>query len=291
MPTLYVANFDLDDRLAKPRLTTLPKALRAIDARLAPLLEPLCEPGDAVALPGDRVADAGRFDRVEPWGVEPRVLGWLAAVGVRADVLDRLPDPAAVRAVNGRRWQFAAEGEVGVRRAGSVLCGTAGDAFAAADRLGGPWVMKREFGGSGRGVLFGDGRPAGRLTAWLAASPRGQAVGVEPRQAFDAEFSAHFTVTEGGVTFDGVCLLHSTPRGQFQRVEPTGLTPPLTAALPVWEAVAERARAAGYRGPLGIDAGFAGGRVVRPVMDVNARWSMGRVALVTGRAVANPSSV
>ncbi|MEM9701577.1 MAG: hypothetical protein AAF907_03945, partial [Planctomycetota bacterium] len=47
-PTLYVANFDFDDRLANPAMTTLPKRLRRINTRLAPFLEPLCGPEDAV---------------------------------------------------------------------------------------------------------------------------------------------------------------------------------------------------------------------------------------------------
>ena len=58
-------------------------------------------PDDAVALLGQPVSHAGRFARVEPWGVEPHVLRWLGTLGLRPDALDRLPDPTAVRAVNG----------------------------------------------------------------------------------------------------------------------------------------------------------------------------------------------
>ena len=289
MPTLYVADFDFDDRLAKPAMTTLPKSLRAIDARLAPLLEPLCGPGDAVTLPGGRVPDAGRFDRVEPWGVEPRVLAWLAGVGVRPDVLDRLPDPAAVRAVNGRRWQWDAEGEFGVRPAGSVRAAGFDAICEAAERLPNGWAVKREHGASGRGVLLGRGRPAKRQLAWLAAVPAGESVTVEPRDDADGEVSAHLTVTNAGVTFDGLCSLHCTPAGQFERVEP--IADPAATLLdprPIWSAVAERARADGYRGFLGVDAAVRDGVVVRPVRDVNARWTMGRLALRTGRAVGNP---
>ena len=289
MPTLYVANFDFDDRLAKPAMTTLPAKLHAINARLAPLLKPLCEPGDAVAVPGDRLPDAGRFDRVEPWGVEPHVLRWLGLIGVRDDVLRALPNPAAVRTVNGRRWQWETERALNVLPTGATREDRTTLICDAAERLAGGWALKREHGGSGRGVLLGLGRPSGRQTAWLAAVPAGQAVTIEPRDLVDAEISAHFTVTADSATFDGLCSLRSSLTGQFQSVEPLADPPaPLLAPLPVWTAVAERARAEDYRGPLGIDAAVRDGVVVRPVRDVNARWTMGRVALRTGRRVSNP---
>ena len=135
--------------------------------------------------------------------------------------------------------------------------------------------MKQEFGGSGRDVRFGAGPLTGPLANWAANRLAAGPLFAEPWVRFEAEFSAHFTLTGDAAIFEGTCRLRSTPAGQFEAVEPTTLTPPLAAALPVWEAVAGQALAAGYRGPLGIDAGFAGGRVVRPVMDANARWDDG----------------
>ena len=285
MLTLYVANFDFDDRLAGGGRA---RAF-APNARFLPVLERLCEPGDAATTIGPFYG-IDRFDRVELWGVDEHVEWWLRTFDPPPGGLDRLPDPAVVRAVNGRRWQFAAEGELGVRPAGMTLCASPAELAAAVVGLPGDWVLKSEHGGSGRGVRFGRGPLPGALRNWAAKRFRaGLCVTCEPRARFDAEFSAHFTLTPDAAAFAGVCRLRSTRGGQFERVEPTRLTPPLAGALPVWEAVAERARAAGYRGPLGIDAGSAGGRVVRPVMDINARWTMGRVALETGRAVENPS--
>ena len=115
---------------------------------------------------------------------------------------------------------------------------------------------------------------------------RGQCVTAEPRERGESEISAHFTVGEAGVTFDGLCRLWSTPTGGFHRVDPLAdPAPALLTSLPVWTAVAEAARARGYRGFLGVDAATRDGLVVRPVRDVNARWTMGRVALANGRGV------
>ncbi len=287
--TLYVANFDFDDRLAKPAMTTLPKRLRVINARLAPLLEPLLRPGDALVQPGDPVPNAGRFERIEPWGVEPTVLKWLRRIGARPDVLERLPDPAAVRTANSRRFQFEAERALSVLPAGADLCDSPRDLYSAADRLPGGWVMKGEYGGSGRAILFGAGRPSDRMNAWIATQTLRGCVTIEPRDESYREYSAHFTVTDRGVTFDGVCWLHSTPTGRFRSVEPLPRTDAVLAECePVWTAVAERARARGHRGFLGIDAAAGFSQVNRPVRDVNARWTMGRVALTLGRRVSNP---
>lgn len=305
MPTLYVANFDFDDRLAKPAMTTLPKSLRSINARLAPLLESLCRPDDAVAVPGEWVADAGRFDRVEPWGVEPHVVGWLTLIGVRPEVLDRLPGAAAVRFLNGRRWQYEEELRLDVAPDDLALVEPKwedqGDFTylwfdkqyelgAGILRLGsGNCVVKAEFGASGRGVRIPTDESFDAIVAWGDRLLDSQHLLVERIDEADGEISAHLTVADDGVTFDGLCSLRSTPAGQFERVEPIAAPPAaLLEPRPVWEAVAERARATGYRGYLGIDAAVKDGVVIRPIRDVNARWTMGRVALVTGRAVGNP---
>ena len=293
MRTLHVANFDFDDRLARPSLKTLPANLRAVNARLAPLLNGLCGPGDVVGLVGDDVSDAAAFDRVEPWGVEPDVVAWLRAIGVRPAVLDALPDPAAVRAVNSRRWQFAAERDLNLSAGGVTLRESADAARDAVAALAGHprgWVVKAEHGGSGRGLRLGSGPLPPAVDRWVeGVAGRGMCLTVEPRDDRAWEYSAHLTVTDAGVTFDGVCFLHSTPTGRFRSVEPLRRSSDaLAAAEPVWRGVAERARADGYRGFLGIDAAAAWGAVERPVRDVNARWTMGRLALATGRTVKNP---
>ncbi|NNJ27991.1 hypothetical protein [Alienimonas chondri] len=292
-PTLYVANFDFDDRLAKPAMTSLPMNLRTINARLAPMLQGLCGPDDAVALPGDWVKDAGRFERVEPWGVEPHVLAWLRTAGAGEASLSLLPDPAIVRIVNSRQWQWETEQALDLTSGEVSFCDSseavwnAVDSFA--DRTRG-WVLKADHGGSGRGLRFGAGSPPEAVVRWAdGCVGRGLGMTVEPRDDRAREYSAHLSVTDRGVTFEGICFLHSTPTGRFRSVEPLKhLSPALTEAVPVWTAVGEKAWSQGYRGPLGIDAAAAFGVVERPVRDVNARWTMGRLALTLGRKVSNP---
>ncbi|MEM9702515.1 MAG: hypothetical protein AAF907_08735, partial [Planctomycetota bacterium] len=261
--------------------------------RLAPFLEPLCGPEDAVAVPGDWVENSDRFERVEPWGVEPQVLGWLGLIGVQDNVLQTLPNPAAVRPVNGRRWQLETERVLEVSDR-VVLCLKSDEVFRSVAQweiAGHEAVIKGEYGGSGRSVWFSNGvrQPNFNTEKDCYTLKTGCSFTVEPAEDADAEISAHLTVTDDGVTFDGLCSLVSSMTGQFVSVEP--LADPPAALLeprPIWEAVAERARADGYRGYLGIDAAVKDGVVIRPIRDVNARWTMGRIALTLGREVRNP---
>ena len=102
-------------------------------------------------------------------------------------------------------------------------------------------------------------------------------------------YSAHFTVADDGVAFDGVCTLRSTAR------RPAGSSSVEPLLDPADGSGSNRVRTDldgrspnapapdGYRGYLGIDAAAKGfSRVDRPVRDVNARWTMGRVAMTLG---------
>ena len=288
MPTLHVANFDFDDRLARPERGDLPASLRGINERLRPLLEPLLKSGDAAVVAGESV-ERGRFDRAVPWGVEPHVLHWLGTLGLAGG----FPDPAVVRAVNGRRFQWECETTLGVRPAGARWCGTAEEFADAAASLSDAnpsgWVAKAEFGGSGRGVRFGAGEPTDAVVRWVAAGcRRGGGFLVEPRLWTAAEAGVHFTVwPDGRVRHDGVTGLTSHPDGRFRRSEPlaSGEQGDWGDAVTAGERVARLAADRGYHGPLSVDAARLTDGTLRPVQDVNARRTMGRVALETGRPV------
>jgi hypothetical protein len=88
----------------------------------------------------------------------------------------------------------------------------------------------------------------------------------------------------------GVTQLHCNERGQYRG---SWFTEPLNAKGDIssdWQAAvdwalraAERLQDRGYFGPLGIDAmryTLPGGAVhMRPLQDINARWTMGRLSL------------
>ncbi|QDT17476.1 hypothetical protein [Alienimonas californiensis] len=271
----------------------MPKNLRAINERLAATLSDLCGTADTIVLPGEPIRDSERYDRIVPWGVEPHTLRWLAENGVRPQVIASLPDSTAARAVNSRRWQWETEQALGLIAGEVVLCELLDDLAAVLDALAKyprGWVLKAEHGGSGRGLRFGMGPFSEADAKWAhGVFQRGLCVTAEPRDDRAREYSAHLTIRDDSVTFDGVCFLHSTPTGRFRSAEPLSrLSPALLDAVPIWTAVGERARESGYRGPMGVDAAAAWGVVERPVRDVNARWTMGRIALATGREVRNP---
>jgi hypothetical protein len=157
------------------------------------------------------------------------------------------------------------------------------------------WVVKSRWGMSGRQQRRGCGIPDERVRNWIAERIRRDgAVVVEPWLTVAAEGGAQWLLPpEDEPVWLGLTELEVDQRGQ-----PRGCW---TAAKPgslwtndwqskAWEAtrrVAQRVQADGYSGPLGIDVALIGKEgselCLRPLQDLNARWTMGRLALEGSR--------
>jgi hypothetical protein len=316
MPRLFVGNFDFDHRFAFGG-GPLPKAVERINADWSPIWAAVADDGDAVWRSAtldsaifDQLADLG-LPRLRPvrdpaeclniqevifWGEND----WAADFARRW----RLPwtgnDPAVVRHVNSRRFKLALEQRLGVALSGSRLATTITElaqaiaAFPAAspglpDRPALPnWVLKTEYGGAGREVRFGTGSLSAADIAWAKNRfCRRLAITVEPRLELVEEAGMQFTVLrDGGVTFEGVTPLLTRSGGGYlgscYRDDPA-LQARWHEAIAIGQKTAEAVAAEGYFGPLGIDAmryRAADGTIrLRPLQDLNARWTMGRIAL------------
>lgn len=153
------------------------------------------------------------------------------------------------------------------------------------------WVLKPRFGSSGRGRVPGKGR---RLEAVAAAglprlARRGGAI-LEPWLPRIADLSAQLHLGDEGPTLLGSTrqiLAHTGVyqgnRGIVEGGRIRAGTPwddeLETVALQMGKAVWSK----GFRGPCGLDAfvytGPDGGPIFRPVVEFNARFTMGTVAL------------
>jgi hypothetical protein len=217
---------------------------------------------------------------------------------------DRIPTAAAVTHVNSR--QFAAAHDpvqstdsenlpFGLRQFGQI-CETLHAWSTTVQRLataGYPrWVAKPQFSHAGRNRLLGTGTDVNsQQLGWLNRQLR-QAGGiyVEPWVAVCDEAGLQFQINSpaegGGVRLMGVTKLLNDVAGRYvgSIVVPNGeLETQWQSAVQHGMGVCQAAESAGYFGPLGIDAFryvlTSGASAVRLCNDINARLTMGRLAL------------
>jgi uncharacterized ferritin-like protein (DUF455 family) len=253
-----------------------------------------------------------RLGALRPWAWDPHTRALLDGLGpappaVEARVLDKgwwAPRLAAL-------WAAAAAAAPGATWDPAALPRVARDLGAARDALrdvGLPAVVKPAFGAAGRGALriFTEAEAEAALPRLrrLAEGPGGATVSAWlPRRA---DLSVHGDVSAGGaVQVRGLVRFLVDARGAYLGALPARPTLGLDPALrrrwagdgrdPGWlgrvaEAVGSAAGQLladeGYVGPFGVDALFAEhpdqGLLLVPAVEVNARLTMGRVALGLG---------
>jgi hypothetical protein len=202
----------------------------------------------------------------------------------------RLPDPRDTALVNSKTWSNDVVLDLGLPGAGVVVRSTADLARAVAD-AGPVAVVKDPYGVSGSGALE-VGSP-GVLRAITRVLDRQVAAGARVelvvQRRFDKrhDLSAHGELApDGSWHWLGTRLVHnqgfryagSSPAdGSLARFEP--------ALRDAAAEVARRAFAEGYHGPLSVDAMVLADGTLVPVLEVNARVSLGRLALRLDRVL------
>jgi hypothetical protein len=305
LPTLFVGNFDFEHRLAygdKP----LPIRVEEMIAKLAPAWVAIAEPGDAVRVTSDEAAtrieqlagiglpavrpvfkphELPELHRPVFWGENESTIKFACEWRLERHGCN----PTVVRRVNSRRFKHQLETKLGVVLDDAACFEDHIDLSHAIGRLSGrAWVLKGEFGGAGREVRFGKGALSSPDLAWIANRlDRGLAVTVEPHLDAIEEAGIQFEIhRDGRVEFLAVTPLLTRPNGGYLasgfRDDPS-LIETWREAVELCSAAATRIAAEGYFGPLGIDAmryRDASGTIrMRPLQDLNARYTMGRLAL------------
>ena len=286
------------------------QAFDALNRRLAPHLLRLARPGDGllyevpwgdalvnearrreVALVSPRAAASGRTPQAKrlftPWGWTRTA----AEEGRRAGADVQPQDFDLVARVNSKLWSHALEVEMGWALPGARVVNTAEElAEAAARACPGAqekWVVKSPSGFAARERVLGRGpRVEGAQAAWASKRlARGEPLIFQPWLEVVREYGVVVEVARKGAhRLLGVSDLQTNGAGTG-----TGYVlgrPPAPLRMKEIEDVAavvcERLCAEGYGGPAGFDA-LEHAKGLHPLLEVNARYTMGFVALAVER--------
>jgi hypothetical protein len=224
-----------------------------------------------------------------PWGWTPSAERAGESVGA---TVEPLPFEVVAR-VNSKLWSHALEVELGVAIEGAAVASSLEELSAAARRAcprgGDKWVVKSPYGFAARERVLGRGPVVeGAQAVWaLKRIARGETLIFQPWLEVVREYGVVAEVRrDGSHTIQGVSDLQTNGAG-------TG-TGYLLGRAPAPErmkeleetarVVCERLFEEGYRGPVGVDAiEHAGG--LHPLLEVNARYTMGFIAVAVERAM------
>ena len=229
--------------------------------------------------------------QVEPYAWLPETIELARRLGSPVG-----PPPAAdaVRTVNSKTWSNELVTDLGLAGAG-VVARSAAELQAAVTALGsGTVVIKDPFGVSGRGCV-----PVASprvLSAIARAVARQEADGrrvellVQPWLPKQADVSAHFDLApDGTMTWRGHVEARAGTRFGYSgsRPAPAALVRHLAGHghRETMGTVGERLAVAGYHGPVCVDALVLEDGGLVPLLEINARLSMGRLCLDLDRRV------
>lgn len=311
MRRLFFGNFHFESELSAARGWTPAASLWRISAERAPSWIALAEEGDLIwtpepiadsfwkslaeqGLPRGRSVSEPPADDFEliPWGWSPRT----RLLGGRASP----PTDEAVRLGNSREWSFELERQLGVALPGAARIGRIEEIADVVRRSASQfgeresehaWVIKANFGMAARERVLGRGSvltPANE--SWLQRRLQSDgAVFFEPWLPRRAEVGIQWSLPKPGLgqpTLQGITPLLTDKQGGYRGSEFSldAIVPAeWQSAVDVSQQAARHLQQLGYFGPLGIDAAIyedsTGRAIARPLQDINARYTMGRLAL------------
>lgn len=309
---LFYGNFDFERELGTAIGSNLPKRIRRLNLDLQCVMWLLADDGDlvwfdsyvnwyrdemlATGLPeiqwNSWTSPTAQSLEFVPWGWTAKLRKWADIWVKRSGWHYRAPVQAAVRQANSRRFSFALEREwnIGLGRACEIRSpADLETAVATLPEGGARWVVKSEFGMSARERILGSGRIISQQSRnWIESRiGAGVALIFEPWVERVAEAGLQFTIPEAGEPIlEGVTPLHCDANGQYRGsrfAEDRTLMDHWGEAIEFGTKAAVRAQQLGYFGPMGIDAmcyrDATGRERIRPLQDINARYTMGRLSL------------
>jgi hypothetical protein len=219
------------------------------------------------------------YRSAEPWAVVPDTARVAEAAGLPAG-----PPVDVVATVNSKTWSHRLAAKLDLPGAGRLVRSVAG-LREAVEATGYDAVVKDPYGVSGRSTLAVSTPGVLRAVArTLSRHPdREVELIVQPRYRVRSDFSGQLRIDPDGSTrVLGVTLLRNDGfRYAGSEPAPPGLVRELAArGYPeVLETVGEQLAAAGYHGPAGVDSMLLTDGTLIPVLEVNARCTLGLLTL------------
>jgi hypothetical protein len=309
MPRLFLANFDFEHHLAG-RANSRPTAgAHRINPELAAAWAAVAQEGDFIWMPFE--VDDGFFSRLVaaglppvrrargiddfpagseicPWGWTGDVRDWAWRNGCKCAA----PSQEAVATANSRQFSASLEQQWGTGLDNSAIIATRDEFLSALAAL--PveqkrWVVKANFGMAARERILSKGHMPDTATLnWVQKRLNSDGVVfLEPWVERIEEVGLQYYIPQKGPPqFEGCTPLLTQPSGQYRGsrfAHDAALDEGWRPAIDVGTRTAKRVQELGYFGPLGVDAvryrDSAGHERLRPLQDINARWTMGRLAL------------
>jgi len=291
-----------------------PHSFVALNRRLAPHLLQLAAVGDALLVeesPAESLGSEAARRGVElltidsarpqanriftPWGWTHGMVALGERVGAGGGGGVPPVSLETVRRVNSKLWSHALEQELGVGMAGA----RAASSFAeleeavarACPREDDKWVIKSPFGFAARERVLGRGaRLEGAQATWARRQiAGGETLIFQPWLERVREYGVTLEIASGGeVNLVGISDLQTNGAGTgtgylLGRKIDSGRRAELESMARL---VGARLYREGYTGPAGVDA-LEHTRGLHPLLEINARYTMGFVALAIERAL-NP---
>ncbi len=286
---LHIANTDLEFELSSHEPLSLEAGLRrnpiVHQLQFLPLLYREKDEGVGVTdLPSDGsschlLSDAHLpFDQIESWGPSESIAKWAKKRGL----IYHMPPWDVVKLVNSKAFSF----EQTKPLPGAELIFSWEELMKWIQKLEGPKVLKTCFGLSGQGHLL---LPAAQEKIQAFAErefQEGRPLIAEPWAARKLDFSTQWMLEKDQIVYVGSTLLQNDAKGRYSGTVVGDekkifgayfdrLLEHKEAAMPALKKMA----ALGFFGNVGIDAMIWGSDLLHPIVEINARKTMGWVAL------------
>lgn len=202
--------------------------------------------------------------KIDSWGYSQLIQKWAS----KRNIPYPMPPWDVVKMVNSKAFSFARSPLPGAKL------------IYAGDPIPPGMALKNCFGTAGRGIIQSDTPKAKAFCEeeWKLGLP----VIAEPWMKRNLDFSTQWVISNSGeIAYIGATLCKTTPNGIHQSntagmEDPPYIEQQKAVAMEVLQEIADM----GYFGPIGIDAMVYNGSELQPIVEINARKTMGLITLL-----------